>query len=119
MPTSEERLKILNMIAEGKITAEEGAQLLAALKRSERQGQAMEARQMRVRVTNSETGRVKVNMSLPISLVQVGMRMGARFVPDLEIEFNDVIAAINQGTRGKIVDLEDEVDGERVEIFVE
>jgi hypothetical protein len=119
LSTSEERLKILNMIAEGKITAEEGAQLLAALKRSERQGQSMETRQMRVRVTNSETGQVKVNMSLPISLVQVGMRMGARFVPDLEIEFNDVIAAINQGTRGKIVDLEDEVDGERVEIFIE
>jgi hypothetical protein len=117
--SAEERLKILTMIAEGKISAEEGVQLLAALKRSERQGQAPDARQMRVRVTNSETGHVKVNMSLPISLVQVGMRMGARFVPDLEIEFDDVIAAINKGTRGKIVDLEDEVDGERIEIFVE
>ena len=31
MSTSEERLKILNMIAEGKISAEEGAQLLKAL----------------------------------------------------------------------------------------
>ena len=107
------------MIAEGKITADEGAQLLAAIKRLERQVQASDARQMRVRVTNSETGQVKVNMSLPISLVQVGMRMGARFVPDLEIEFDDVIAAINQGTRGKIIDLEDEVDGERIEVFVE
>jgi hypothetical protein len=107
------------MIAEGKITAEEGAQLLAALKRSERQGQASDARQMRVRVTHTETGQVKVNMSLPISLVQVGLRMGARFVPDLDIEFEDVLAAINQGTSGKIVDLEDDVDGERVEIFIE
>ncbi|MFU8773886.1 MAG: SHOCT-like domain-containing protein, partial [Anaerolineales bacterium] len=31
MPTTEERMKILKMIREGKITAEEGAKLLTAL----------------------------------------------------------------------------------------
>ena len=36
MATTEERMKILNLIREGKITAEEGAKLLAALGESQK-----------------------------------------------------------------------------------
>ena len=36
MATTEERMKILNMIREGKITAEEGAKLLSALGESQK-----------------------------------------------------------------------------------
>ncbi len=124
MSTSEERLKILNMIAEGKISAGEGAQLLRALREAGRSNQRaaggpVDTRHLRVRVINAETGKVKVNISIPISLVQVALRMGARFVPDLEFEFDDIMEAIRQGARGKIVEVEDHTDGERVEIFVE
>jgi hypothetical protein len=126
MSTSEERLKILNMIAEGKITAEEGAQLLKALQSATGRPKAPpmpgldELRHVRVRVTSTDTGRVKANINIPMSLLDVGLRMGARFAPDLEgLDFDEVLEAIRSGMRGKIVDVEDEQDGEHVEIFVE
>ncbi|GAB4467617.1 MAG: hypothetical protein Kow00124_00720 [Anaerolineae bacterium] len=125
MTTAEERLKILNMIAEGKISAEEGAQLLKALQGSSpRKGAAAEtvgeARYLRVRITSTDSGRVKANINLPMSLINVGMRMGARFAPELEgLDFEEIMEAIKSGMRGKIVDVEDEEGSERVEIFVE
>ena len=125
MSTAEERVKILNMIAEGKIMAVEGAQLLKALQSGSGKTQtsatsAAEPRYLRVRVTSIDTGQVKANINIPMSLINVGLRMGARFAPDLEgLEFDEVMEAIRQGQRGKIIDVEDEEDGERVEIFVE
>ncbi len=125
MSTSEERVKILNMVAEGKLSAEEGAQLLKALQTASGRAQAVgggpgEPRILRVRVTSTESGRVKANINIPMSLINVGLRMGARFAPDLEgLDFEEVMEAIRHGQRGKIIDVEDAEDGERVEIYVE
>lgn len=125
MATAEERVKILNMIAEGKISAEEGAQLLKALQDSSPKARTStanvtEPRYLRVRVTGIDTGQVKANINIPMSLINVGLRMGARFAPDLEgVEFEEVMEAIRHGQRGKIIDVEDEEGGERVEIYVE
>ncbi len=126
MATTEERMQILNMVAEGKITAEEGAKLLGALE-PERKKEARlvtespsAPRWFRVRVTDLETGRSKVNVNLPMSLVDVGTRMGARFAPELEgMDVNDILEQIKSGAQGKIVEVEDLEDGERVEIYVE
>jgi hypothetical protein len=125
MTTAEERIKILNMVAEGKITAEEGAELLKALRNAAEKSQAAapgapEPRYLRVRVTDRVTGQEKANITIPMSLVDVGLRMGARFAPDLEgLDFEDVMTAIRHGQRGKIIDVQDDEDDERVEIFVE
>jgi hypothetical protein len=126
MSTADERLKILTMIAEGKITAEEGARLLGALHSAESRTATAEvvvggpARTLRVRVTDGPTGKTKVNINIPLSLLNVAVRIGARFAPDLEgLDFAEVVDMINQGARGKIIDVADETDDERVEIFVE
>lgn len=126
MSTADERLKILNMIAEGKITAEEGAQLLNALRGADKRTHGSAAvepgspRFLRVRVTDSRTGRVKANINIPVSLLHVAVRIGARFAPDLEgMDFTEVMEIINQGGRGKLIDVTDEDDLERVEIFAE
>jgi hypothetical protein len=125
MSTAEERLKILNMVAEGKISAEEGTQLLNALRSAERRpsGATMEPgapRFLRVRVTDSRTGRTKANINIPISLLHVAVRIGAKFAPDLDgMDFTEVVEIINQGGRGKLVDVMDEEGVERVEIFAE
>ncbi len=127
MATVEERMQILKMIEQGKISAEEGAKLLAALSAGSKTdsarpdaGAASARRQFRVRVTDLATGRNKVNINIPMSLVNVGIKMGARFAPDVEgINFDEVVAAIKSGSQGKIVDVVDEDDNERVEIYVE
>jgi len=127
MATIEERLQILKMIEEGKISAAEGAELLRALETKGERGPALEPmkgtsnpRWFRVRVTDMQSGRNKVNVNIPMGLVNVGIKMGARFAPQIEgKELNTIMDAVRSGQLGKIVDIVDTDDGERVEIFVE
>jgi len=127
MATTEERMQILKMVAEKKITAEEGAKLLSALepdKKKESQvmvvGGPSSPRWFRIRVTDLETGKSKVNVNLPMSLVNVGIKMGARFAPEVEgIDLNEIFEQIREGAQGKLIDVEDAEDSERVEIYVE
>ena len=126
MASTEERMQILRMIEEGKISAKEGAELLRALDHDSR-GEpstplrgASKPRWFRVRVTDAKTGRHKVNVNIPMGLVNVGIKMGAKFVPNIEDErYHDIMEAIRSGRQGKIIDVSDEEGGERVEIFVE
>lgn len=124
MATSEERIKILRMIEEGKLTAEEGAKLLAALSESRKappinvpRGQVGNSRWLRVRVTDTVTGKPKATVNLPLGLVDAGMNIAAQYAPD--VDFNKLVEAINAGAQGKIVEVFDEEDGEHVEIFIE
>ncbi len=124
MTTAEERMKILKMIADKQITAEEGARLLEALRAAdaEPQGRAelSKARWLRVRVTERATGRVKLNVTIPIGLVDVGLKMGARFAPEMAgMDVSAIEAALRDGIRGRIIEVEDEKGDERVEIFME
>lgn len=123
MSLHEERMQILNMIQSGQISAEEGAKLLSALKTASKE-QAPEAgtaaRWFRVRVTDLKTGKNKVNVNIPVALVDVAMRMGARFVPDsAEVDLGQLAEAIRSGAQGKVIDVEDKDSEERVEIFIE
>lgn len=126
MAENEERLQILKMIEEGKISASEGAELLRTLAQNKRTQSAephkgaSAPRWFRVRVTDLVTGRDKINVNIPMGLVNVGVRMGARFVPEMEgVEFQQVMQAIRSGQQGKVFDLTNDEEGERVEIFVE
>jgi hypothetical protein len=121
---SEERSRILQMVSEGKISAEDGVKLLNAL-RSGRSGaphrtSESSPRWIRVRVTDMVTGRTRVNVNLPFSLVTAATKLGARFSPQTEdLDWEELIAAIKEGASGKIVDVEDDEGGEKVEVFVE
>ena len=129
MTTAEERMKILQMIQEEKITAEEGAKLLKALtassqkpKRQPAARPAGGARWLRVRVTDMASGKSKVNVNLPLKLVDAGLNIAAQFAPeDIEVEglMDAVNEAIADNLTGKIVDVVDGEDGEHIEVFIE
>lgn len=124
MTTNEERMQVLKMIEKGQISAEEGARLLeaidAASAKDRRESEGTSPRWFRVRVTDRHTGKNKVNVNIPLGLVNVGMRMGAKFAPEMSgMDVEKVIQAIKEGASGKIIDVEDEEGGEHVEIYVE
>jgi hypothetical protein len=127
MTTAEERLKILKMIEEGKISAEEGAKLLSALSGNQSgkggpgfPGGAGMARTLRIRVTDVATGRSKASVQIPIGLIDAGMKIGAHFAPEVEgVDMSNVMDALRSGMTGKIIDVVDDEDGEHVEIYVE
>jgi len=124
MASAEERMKILRMIADGKITAEEGAKLLAtlsesrkAIKKTALSSKIGGARWLKVQVTDMVTGKAKATVNLPLGLVDAGLNIASKYAPD--VAFEELVEAINAGAEGKIIDVYDEEDGEHVEIFIE
>ena len=63
---SEERKKILDMVAQGKLTPEEADRLLGAIKESPER-----ARFFRVRVYNENKSKPKVKVDIPISVLKL------------------------------------------------
>ncbi len=123
MATTEERMKILKMIEEGKLSAQEGAKLLSALASGSRPLgglSASGAKWLRVRVTEVASGRSKATVQLPLSLMEAGMKIGAHFAPEIDgVNMDQLMEALRAGMTGKIIDVVDDEDGEHVEIFVE
>ncbi len=137
MVTAEERIKILQMLQEGKISSESAAQLLQALGEgdpadpqpepvkqepfsNEPAEPGRKPRWLRVRVTDTDSGRPRVNVRLPISLVNLGLKLGARYTPEIEgLDVGALIEAAQTGDTGAFVDVYDEDDGEHVGVFLE
>ena len=125
MAASEERMRVLQMLEEGKITPDEAASLLRALGKGQeagpsRTGAPTENRYLRIRVTDLNTGTGKVNVTIPLGLVSAGLRIAERFAPEAEgIDMGELEEAILSGAEGKIVEVMDSEDNERVEIYVE
>ena len=127
MANSEERMKILKMIEEGKISADEGSKLLAALSDSRRgipppprpPGAGGGARWLRIRVTDTRTGRSKASVQIPLALVDAGMKIGAHFAPEIDgVNMDQLMEALRSGITGKIIDVTDDEDGEHVQVIV-
>lgn len=129
MATSEERMRILKLIQEGKITADEGAKLLAALSSADKPKKSRptpmtssgkQARWFRVRVTDMRSGKTKTSVNIPLGLMEWGLQIGAQYAPDLGgLDSEQLVEMLQSGAMGKIVDVIDEEDGEHVEIFIE
>jgi hypothetical protein len=124
--TSSERLQILQMIEDGKITPEQGANLLAALDaprgedRSPSPAKSGGPKWFRVRVTDLVTGKAKATVNIPLGLMDWGLKIGAQFAPQVsDVNLTQLGEALRSGVEGKIIDVVDEEDGEHVEIFVE
>ena len=128
-----ERLRILQMLEDRKITAAEAAELLAAVgertaeRRRDRNRWLVEAmppptdraRWFRVRVTDERSGRVRTNVSVPIGMVGFGLGFARRFrnVPGVNM-VDEMFEAVRSGRRGTIFDVSNE-GGERVEILID
>lgn len=124
----EEQLKILKMIEEGTITAEEGNKLLSTIEENsekldvEKVGTG--AKWLRIKVlSNDKGGKSKVNVNVPIALVETGLKIGKSFDKDLEesmkdINIQEILELIKSGAEGKIVEVETD-EGDTVEVYVE
>ena len=164
--TPEERRKILEMVASGKLSAGEAADLLpaagasAATEGPETTTQATakeeahaavaeepaapkepagalataaatapdapqppevttNGRWLNIRVEDMKSGRRRVAVKVPLRLVRFGLRLGSAFTPELErFDWDTLSTELAQGG-GMLVDVQDDEDGERVQIFVE
>lgn len=128
MVTSEERLIVLKMIEEGKVSVEDGANLLSSLegsapRRSPRPRPPTaprDLRMLRVMVNEGRSRKLKVNVVLPMVLVDAGLNIASNYIDeDTEEHAAALIEAIRSGTTGKVLDYVAEDDGEHVQVFIE
>lgn len=125
---SNERMRILKMVAEGKLTPEQGDELLAALDAQTSQTVEVEMdeslgeatpRWFRVQVTDLHTGKTRVNVRIPLKLVRLGSRLGARFVPQIDgVPLDEFLRALTEEKVGRIVEVDDDESGERVVVEI-
>ena len=121
--SADERNRILNMIESGQLTAGQAAQLLdTLLPEYEQSGWQIENRTVRIWMTDMSTNRRKMNMTatIPVYLVSMSLRLLARLLSQLnDGTLQHMIRAIERGTTGRLLDLQDFEEGKRLEIFVE
>jgi SHOCT-like protein len=94
---NEQRKEILQMLAEGKVTAEEAEQLIAALDRSQPNTGGADGRPkgrpkyLRVLVDSNEDtdGPVRVNVRIPMQLLRAGVRLTSLIPPSALGHAND------------------------------
>jgi len=118
----EERRRILEMLEQGKISAAEAHELLAALEtpsRREALGPGGEkAPRLHIRVTDVHSGRVKTDVVIPTGMLgRKWSRRLAGLFSGHHIQGLEEVA--RTGAKGTIVDVTDDRRGERVEIVVE
>ena len=80
---NDEYMRILKMIEEGKVTAEEGAELMKAIGGGDAEGDekveaqlsgvksSLKGKKLRIKVTDTETGKDKVNIRIPLKLAKL------------------------------------------------
>ncbi|HRQ41739.1 MAG TPA: hypothetical protein PLD25_27780 [Chloroflexota bacterium] len=137
--TTASRKEILELLANGKITADEAAQLLSQpaapvveetavpdvklLKEEEALKASNGGKKpgwLHVRVRDLESGRNKVTVNIPLGMVKYGMKIGGRFSPELNgLDWNELETMMNDMESGLLVDVQDEEGGEHVQVFVD
>lgn len=140
-----ERQEILELLAKGKINADEAAELLEAAANQPAaekvakvppipeeptpakapQEPVIETNSkkptwFKVRVRNLETGKNKVTVNIPLRMVNFGLKLGQHFAPELEgLDYQELAAMMKGMEAGMLVEVEDEEDNEHVQVFVE
>ncbi|CAM5220135.1 hypothetical protein UACE39S_05860 [Ureibacillus acetophenoni] len=126
----DEIARVLTMVQEGKIDADQGAELIQVLQEKEDTGNKVTKpakyldKTLKIRVVSAQNDNVTVN--LPIKLVKVALMAGysiastipqsEKYVKDLDIGI--IIEAIENELDGQIVDVKS-AQGDTVAIFIE
>ena len=135
---SDEKLRILRMLEENKLTADEAARLLKALDGNTSTGAPAKARWLKIRVYEGNPAQPKVKVTVPISLAKIAAKLGGKFqmaIPDearqrmsdkgiqLDAEtfekIDELFEELAVNGRFDLVKVQDEEDGDKVEIYVE
>ncbi len=70
----EEKLRILKMVEDGKISADEAARLIEALEKSENRPSERDLKRRWLRVNVTKDGEQKVNLRVPLALLKFGFQ---------------------------------------------
>jgi hypothetical protein len=106
----DERMQILKMVEQGKVSAEEAARLLDAVTEAPEGDKRREGKRLRIQITEPGTNKKKVNLRIPLGLAKIA----AKFIPpkkkkelaDEGVDIDEVLSQVTSENIGKIVDIE-------------
>ena len=131
MANNEEKMRILNMVQEGKLTAEaldfKPEEITIPFKDAANTINRANGRTrwVRIQVTDLKSGNNQVNMRLPLGIVKVGakavMRVNLKDEDGSEINLDELLKAAleKDDPDGVLVDVEDSTSGQHVLITLE
>jgi hypothetical protein len=71
-------------------------------------------------VSDLQSGRPHVLVNIPLSWARFGLRLGKWFTPEVAgVSWNELVDPLERGVTGRIIDVTDWDDGQRVEIYVD
>lgn len=135
--TTDEQARVLRMVADGKLTAEQGAALLDALQpepvavsptphvpeapfvsvRPVPSGPAP-ARSLVIQIT--EDGESRVNVRIPLGLARAATkfipRQAHEYLEKYEIDLADLLAGVGNGLHGPLIEVQDDEDTVRIAV---
>lgn len=127
--TNEERMEILQKIENGEVSVQDALGMMSPVAppalaptpppapRSQPTGSQ---RWLRVRVTSMDSGKRKVSVNVPLGLMKLGLALGSRYAPELEgFDWDEIVTELDKHANGFLVQVEDDDDNERVEVFIE
>jgi hypothetical protein len=148
--TSENRQSILEMLAAGKISVEDAADMIRQLEPATagaeappkpeaaappkpeappapvmkpvepgKAGSQNGPRWLHIHVNDLSTGQRRVTVNVPLRMLQLGLRVGGRFAPELSGMDWQELSGLISSEKGMLVEVQDEEDGEHVQIFVD
>jgi hypothetical protein len=132
------RMEILELLSNGKITAAEAADLLSDVGSPAEKapplpekaptppptpatpGTDNEPSWFRVRVANLETGKNRVTVNIPVRMMKFGLKIGSRFSPEIEnLDWNELTGLMQDMKSGMLVDVQDEESNEHVQVYLD
>lgn len=138
---STNRKEILELLASGKVTAAQAAEMLnqpadapvetpttpatpPATPATPTPPSAMPAAPapawFRVRVSNMETGQNKISINIPVKMLKLGLKIGGRFAPELAgLDWNELNSLVQGLETGLLVEVQDEEKQEHVRVYLE
>ncbi|HOO44221.1 MAG TPA: hypothetical protein PKU69_04030 [Bacillota bacterium] len=121
----EERMKILELLSKGIITADEAEKLLAALSAGDAEPEIISApkkkdqfKMLKVLVDSADGDEVRIELPIEFAKLLKNKKLTHIDDADLDIDVDSLIQMINAGVVGEIVNVKS-ADGDIVKIVVE
>jgi hypothetical protein len=129
---NEEIKRVLNLLEKGKINKKEAAELIDALKEENYEDEPVSgskdtSKKRFLRISAVENGKRIVNLTLPLSLINFGLRTfkatGKKTITvegqEIPLDIDEINKAINDPDfRGKIIDIDEPEENTHVEIEI-
>ncbi len=121
----EERMKILELLSKGIISAEEAEKLLNALSNNEKESEVIipakkkdQFKMLKVLVDSEDGDEVRIELPIEFAKLLKNKKLTRIDEEDLDIDIDALIQMINAGVVGEIVNIKS-ADGDIVKIIVE